>query len=311
MVQGVNEQRSCTSCGQLVEGTRFCTNCGAAVSEAPAMPAPPTSPPPTQPVFVQTAPEPVAPPPAWTQPVQLPTAATQSAPQSAPPGPPSAPQPPRGPRWHDYTKVVWVLVCAALVLLVGGLAFALGTLSFGGEHHGVTPPKQVGDPTNNPSGSGHRSHSVAPGSPEGVARSISALMADSRMDKSEIGRAASDLSACRNIEAGAQTFDDAMKSRERLVQEARKVDASGLRGGQRVVNELTQAWSIAGDADAAYARWGRSVHRAHGKCVGDKAALMHATELSDRSHPHKQAAAKAWNAIAHKYGLPTVQWDQL
>lgn len=302
MVQGVNEQRFCTSCGNSVAGMRFCTNCGAPVANAAATPGPPTSPPPpppAPPVFAQTAPEPLDP--ARTQPVYLPTAGQQAAPP---------PQPPRRRRWSDSTKAMWVLVGAALVLLVGGGALALGSISNRGGHHGVTPPRQVSDQSHSTPAGGSAS-SVGPGSPEGIARSLSSLMADSRMDKSEIERAASDLSSCRNIDAGVRTFDDSMRSRRRLVEEAKKVDVSALDGGRRVVDELSQAWSIAAQADRAYATWGRSVHRAHGTCVGDKAALRRATELSDRSHPHKQAAAEEWSSIARKYGLPTVKGDQL
>jgi hypothetical protein len=199
-----------------------------------------------------------------------------------------------------------VLFGVIAVLVVGGGAFALGMLAFSSDHS-AAPAKQV-----RPHGTGSRSgDQSATHSPAAVARSISVLMADSRLDKSEIGRASSDLGACRNVPAGIQAFEDAAASRHRLMKEAGKLRASTLRGGRALVDELDRAWSISAQADAAYARWGRSVHRVHGKCVGGGAALNRATELSDRSHPYKQAAARSWKKIARRYGLPAVAWDQL
>ncbi|MEP9384011.1 hypothetical protein [Nocardioides sp. KR10-350] len=144
-----------------------------------------------------------------------------------------------------------------------------------------------------------------------MARSISALLADSMNDKSDIQDAASDLTACRGIDKAVRTFTTAAASRGRLVRQIGRLDTGKLPGSARVVAQLSEAWTASKKADLAFAAWGRSMHKTKKSCHSDHGAQRRAVDQSVKSHAPKRAAARAWNPIATRYGLPTVAWKQL
>lgn len=241
--------------------------------------------------------------------------------------------PPRPPK-RGSGRLAWALAAAIAIVLVAGGAFALGTLADRHDHgHGVTAPTEVLPTVDAPSTSSattpqpappvaadstsatpspsRSAGKVDPTSSEGVARSLSALMSDSQVDKSDVSRASSDLQSCQRVAAAVLTFQGAAASRQRLVQQVAAIDTHALPGAQEVVTELSRAWGTAAQADAAYVAWGRSFRRVGAKCVDSPALQRRASNLSVQTHPYKQAAARAWAPIARRFGLPAVAWDQL
>lgn len=215
-------------------------------------------------------------------------------------------------------RVVWGLVAAVLVLLVGGVAYALGsraeddTAGASSDANAVTPPAASADSsTQSPSSGASSSPSPTDGPDAKVAAGISALLADSIKNKTDIAGAVNDLDACRDTARAVKTFDAAAASRTGLASQARRLDVGALDGAAGLVDQLTRAWTASAKADRAFAAWGRSMHRTKKGCKADTAALRRATDLSVQSHAPKQAAAKAWRPIARKYGLPAVGWKQL
>lgn len=343
----VDGMRFCTNCGTPVRGAH----------EAPASGAPEPVTPPVQPLSVEppaertAAPEPPsrsaagywskpgpATPPAapvtpprgvgLTKPPSTPPADPPAAPPSqmppawsaVPPGAPPAAYPPqgRGPA-RDRRLVLWALIGLAAVLIVGGGAFALGTVATKSGHSSTagtvaaTPPasEEAAEDTGDAS-PGEQSPATPTDRGGAVAASLSTLITDSAKDKAAVGAAAAYLDSCRQVKASIRTLDKAAGSRNDLVARAGKVDTSGVPGADDVVANLTQAWRKSAKADSAFADYGRSLHRnAKGKCVGNKSWRARAVRLSAQSHPPKQAAAKAWNKLAKKYDLGTVEWGQL
>jgi len=214
---------------------------------------------------------------------------------------------------------MWTLVGVVLVLVVGGGAFALGTIATRSDDaDSVRTPVSAPTTAAADENAGKSSSSASPGTSAEdkaglrVAKGLSTLISDSIKDKAAVGTAVASLDSCRTMRSSIRTLDDAARSRTDLVTRAKRVDTTGVSGAQDVVASLVRAWQRSAKADAAFADYGRSLHRnGKGKCVGNKSWRSKGVRLSAQSHPPKQAAAKAWNALAKKYGLATVEWAQL
>ena len=202
------------------------------------------------------------------------------------------------------------MVGVVLVLLVGGVAYALGTAS---DDDSAETPASVSTPGgSSPSTGTPRSRRTRrSGADARTAAGISALLADSARNKADVQGAVDRLDACRGIGQAVRTFQTAAASRSRLAADARTLDVGTLAGAKGLLAELDRAWTISAKADRAFAAWGRSMHKTKKGCQSDRSALRRAGDLSTASHGPKQAAARAWRPIARKYGLPTVGWRQL
>lgn len=327
-MQAVTEQRQCTSCGEPVDGMRFCTNCGTPTGAAPA---PPTG----------AAPEPVTGPAAQPGPTSTPPRGTRAAPAAAafgpaaqpaayaqapvaPPQTPGKQGPGRGKR--PRSVAFWALVGVLAVLIVGGGAFALGTIAVKhDDNSSAVSESPVAAPTTSPTSSAAPRRSTQPKASTAArkstgktragakaARSLSRLISDSVKAKSAVSSAVSSLDSCRNVKASIRTLDDAATSRSGLVTRARRIDTGGAPVASTVVSQLVTAWQKSAKADSAFADYGRSLHHTHkGKCVGHQAWRDRGVRLSAQSHPAKQAAARAWNKLARTYGFATIAWGEL
>lgn len=214
---------------------------------------------------------------------------------------------------------MWALLGVVLVLVVGGGAFALGSLANGKDRVPTSTGKPVsapasgaGGPSHGPKAAAKRGRAAPTGPGRAVAHSLSKLIDDSTKDKTAVGAAVAYLDSCRKVQTSVRTLDAAARSRSDLVTRAKKIDDQGVAGASNVVTDLVAAWQTSAKADSAFSDFGRSLHRnAKGKCVGNKSWRSRGVKFSTQSHPPKQAAAKAWNRLAKTYGLATIQWGQL
>ena len=139
-----------------------------------------------------------------------------------------------------------------------------------------------------------------------VAVEIYSLIQESSRDKANIQAAARELTSCGDLEGAARTFDAAEASRNTLAERAGALDLTTLPEAGPLVAQLTQAWSYSAQADAAFADAAR-----YSPCDNASSELASATELSTKSHPHKDEAARLWNELASGHGLPTIVGAQL
>lgn len=198
----------------------------------------------------------------------------------------------------------WAIIGAVAAAVVAIAAFGIGMLSSGGDDSAQTAGSTGSSAGASPSaGSGDDAKAQA--------TKLSKLIKASAKDKAAIGTAVDQIQGCTNMDQAITTFQSAASSRKQLAQQAGALDVSAVSGGSTVVQNLQEAWTKAGQADSEYAAWGKARHGKPGACKGGNKRFKQASQLSDASHPAKQAAAKAWNPIAKKYDLDTVEWTKL
>lgn len=190
---------------------------------------------------------------------------------------------------------------AVLVAMVG--AGSLLSRGEGPAPAGTTTGDRGAAISPTPTTTSQGAESTEPGGQAGaqVASKLYSLIRRSSQDKASIQAAAGELTSCGNVASAARTFDAAERSRNVLVDRVQVLDLSELPEALRLVESLSRAWHLSALADAAFADAAR-----YAPCDNGSTYLADATELSQQSHPHKNRAARLWNDLAGRYGLPSV-----
>jgi hypothetical protein len=145
-----------------------------------------------------------------------------------------------------------------------------------------------------------------------AARTLSALLIQSVIDRSEINAASNDVTSCGpTLSQDSQTFDTAASSRQSLITQLSSLPGVSALPPQ-VVQSLTSAWQASEQVDEDYASWA-SNEFANGCVPNDTSNTYYqdADAPNQEATTDKQTFAKLWNPIATKYGLTTYQWNQL
>jgi DNA-binding beta-propeller fold protein YncE len=142
-----------------------------------------------------------------------------------------------------------------------------------------------------------------------AADQLSALLAQSTLDRGSINNAYNDVMSCGpTLAQDAATFQEAVVSRQSLVRSLASMPGANLLPVS-LIQSLTQAWSASISADQDYAEW-----------AGDESAnctpndsdsnLAAAAAPDDQATQDKATFVSQWNPIATRYGLPTYAQDQ-
>jgi hypothetical protein len=210
------------------------------------------------------------------------------------PPPAPLPQPPPRRRWP-------LLLAAVVIILAVGVAAAVIALR--------SPPASL------TSSNGYNpANSSPPSQPaeQRAAGSLSALLAQSAVDRSSIQNAVSDVSQCGpNLAQDSQTLLNAAASRKQILSQlANLPDSSAL--SAQMTQALATAWQASAQADQDFAAWAQD-ENSHGCTINDTSDPNYqaAAGPDDQATTSKTAFAGFWNPIARKYGLTTYQSSQL
>ncbi len=146
---------------------------------------------------------------------------------------------------------------------------------------------------------------------EQAAQSLSTLLTQSTQDRSAINAASDDVSACGNLGADVQTFNNAATSRQNLLAQLSTLQ-DGTALPALMVESLSGAWQASEQVDQDYASWA-SDEESDGCTQNDTSDPNYQAAIgpNQTATNDKTAFASAWDQIAPGYGLPTYQWNQL
>jgi hypothetical protein len=217
--------------------------------------------------------------------------------------PPPLPQTPSRRRWP-------LLLAAVVIILAVGVAAAVIALrsppasltsSNGYNSANSSPPSQPADSSLSSQTAEQR-----------AAGSLSALLAQSAVDRRSIQKAVSDVSQCGpNLAQDSQTLLNAATSRKQLLSElANLPDSSALPA--QMTQALATAWQASAQADQDFAAWAQD-ENSQGCTINDTSDPNYqaAAGPDDQATTSKAAFVGFWNPIATKYGLTTYQSSQL
>jgi hypothetical protein len=145
-----------------------------------------------------------------------------------------------------------------------------------------------------------------------AAQSLSTLLSQSVLDRSEINAASNDVTSCGpSLSQDSQTFDTASSSRQSLITQLSALPGASAFSPE-MIQSLTSAWQASEQVDQDYANWANSEYE--NGCVPNDTSNTYYQEAvtpNQEATTDKQTFANLWNPIATKYGLPTYQWNQL
>ena len=145
-----------------------------------------------------------------------------------------------------------------------------------------------------------------------AAQSLSALLSQSVIDRSDINAASNDVTTCGpSLSQDSQIFDEAYNSRQSLITQLSDLPGASALSPQ-MIQALTSAWQASEQVDQDYANWANSEFE--NGCVSNDTSNTYYQEAdtpNQEATTDKQTFANLWNPIATKYGLSTYQWNQL
>lgn len=248
---------------------------------------------------------------------------TQQLPRVAPQGPPQGPPPDayyydeerRGsvPRWAAVT--IGIAACAA-VGVTAGFLFSSG--EDGTTASGATPSAGQESPAGGEDGGGDKGgkedgvRKTAGNTAKSQAEKLSALLADSNDSRSAVISSVEKIKQCKDLGGAAADLRAAARQRTGLVKSLRDLDVGKLAGHAELTSSLTAAWKSSAAADRHYAGWADANARrgCHGRAQPTN-QLRAGNRASGDATRAKEQAAKTWNVIARKHGLPSRQAAQL
>jgi len=145
-----------------------------------------------------------------------------------------------------------------------------------------------------------------------AAQTLSTLLSQSVIDRSEINAASNDVTTCGpTLSQDSQTFDAAYSSRQSLITQLSALPGASALSPQ-MIQSLTSAWQASEQVDQDYASWANSEFESG--CVPNDTSNTYYQEAdtpNQEATTDKQTFANLWNPIATRYGLSTYQWNQL
>ncbi|AYA18129.1 hypothetical protein DCW30_22840 [Streptomyces alfalfae] len=254
--------------------------------------------------------EPEAEGPASTQQMPRFDASAPAAPAPAPAGAP-APAPGDGGRGgrrsRTGSKAPLIAAVGVGIALLGVGAGAL--LSSGG---GEEDKADDGKPVSASAPADDPSPTADPAKEQAVA--LDKLLADSNDSRATVIASVRDVGKCRNLGQSAKDLRGAAEQRNDLVTRLADLKVDKLPANARLTASLNRAWKASASADNHYAAWADQVAGKRGCRKGHARSTSHhaaGNRASGEATTAKEQAAKYWNAIAGKYGLPTREKTQL
>ncbi len=196
-----------------------------------------------------------------------------------------------------------ITVAAALVVIV----VAALLLSAQG-----SPPSTAGSGT--PTAAGPSASTSASGSAgltqHQAASALSALLAQSGTDHSDVNAAVTNVESCKGLSADARTFNKAAANRRTLLGKLAGLPGRSALSAAMLAN-LTGAWQASATVDSDLAKWAAD-GIGHCKKNNFKDPHYSATLPFDSKATNDKAAfVKEWNSLAKKYGLPSYSSSQI
>ena len=192
---------------------------------------------------------------------------------------------------------------AAVVVLIVATVLLLSTQS-------NPPPTTAGSGT--PSAA-----APSTGAPSGpsltqqqAASSLSALLAQSGTDHSDVNAAVTHVEACKRLPADARTFNKAAANRRTLLTKLAALPGRAALSTAMLAN-LTGAWQASAAVDADLAKWAAD---GVGHCTKNNFKDPNYTAtlpFDSKATNDKAAFVKEWNSLARKYGLPSYTSSQI
>jgi hypothetical protein len=182
---------------------------------------------------------------------------------------------------------------AAVVVLGGGLAYAL-TQGLPGSKH--TPPTPGGKP--------------GAGSPAQQSAAVNQIL---KSGKTAHGHLPSRLRTCDDVSAGVPGFQQVVQDRQQELSQSRELKVDRLPDGARLRRSMIAAYQSSLDADQAYLAWAQEIQ---GRGCGGRTAPLTAhykaaISANGKAGPAKRQVAALWKPIANTHSLPTYAWNRL
>jgi len=196
-----------------------------------------------------------------------------------------------------------ITVAAALVVIV----VAALLLSAQG-----SPPSTAGSGT--PTAAGPSASTSASGSAgltqHQAASALSALLAQSGTDHSDVNAAVTSVESCKGLSADSRTFNKAAANRRTLLGKLAELPGRSALSSAMLAN-LTGAWQASATVDSDLAKWAAD---GIGHCKKNNFKDPHYTAtlpFDSKATNDKAAFVKEWNSLAKKYGLPSYSSSQI
>jgi hypothetical protein len=143
-----------------------------------------------------------------------------------------------------------------------------------------------------------------------AASALSALLAQSGTDHSDVNAAVSNVEACKGLSADARTFNKAAANRRALLGKLGQLPGRSALSAAMLAN-LTGAWQASATVDSDLAKWAAD---GIGHCKKNNLKDPHYTAtlpFDSKATNDKAAFVKEWNSVAKKYGLPSYSSSQI
>ena len=214
-------------------------------------------------------------------------------PPDTPPHPWEGPQAADAPKQaRDHKTPALIAVIAILVVLVGGLAFAL-VHSRGG------------------SGSPASASSNGPGAATDTAGQASAVNAVLKSGKQAHDRLPGGLATCDDLAKAAPAFAQLVKGRQQELAKAKALRTDKLPNGAKLKQAMVTMYENSLAADQAYASWSQAEQSCGPKAARRTPDYDAAVSANNKAAPAKRQVVSLWNPIAGDQNLPTYAWRGL
>jgi hypothetical protein len=219
--------------------------------------------------------------------------------------------------------VAWIALPLLLVIIAVAVVLVMHPFSHPAAHQVAGPGTAPSAPTGDAAASSAApAGSASSGSPspspsatvteQQAATKVASMLSQSRSDRSDIARAATDVATCGPSLANDQkVFDRAASSRKALLSSLGSLPGHATLPAA-LTGDLTKAWQASVAADQAYAQWaGDEVTKGcKPNDVADPGYQATKGPNGDATQD-KTAFAAAWNPVAAKYHLTQYQPGQL
>ncbi|MFE7134180.1 hypothetical protein ACFVIM_25315 [Streptomyces sp. NPDC057638] len=205
-----------------------------------------------------------------------------------------------------------VVGCAVVGLGAGALMFDSGSSGDGKGSEPVAAASSRPPAAPSPAPSSEASAESDPAKRQ--AQALDRLLEQSNERRGDVVGSVSDIKSCDNLDRSARKLRAAADDRRDLVDRLEKLSVRELPRDDDLTEALTDAWRYSAIADDHYAAWAKQV-KSDKYCVDGKAKATkragRAERASERASKAKREAARLWNPIASRYGLPTRTSDRL
>ena len=218
-------------------------------------------------------------------------------------------------RRHRRFRQGWLTAAAAAAAVVL-VAFASGTFIRAG-HHGTPGRMPVPGPTRSPAPHATNPLAAIPAIPSPGTAAMSAIgsyLAQSATVRRAVQAAIDGVENCTvSPSSGEATLQQAINTRQGILNDLRTLPASGLPHGAQLVSTLTTAMRDSVNQDRYYQNWMADFANARSPCGSDPSQdpdYAAAQNLSAQTTTAKNGFLAIWNPMAPSYGQQTYSpWE--